>query len=201
MPAAGNLSLTICTDSSNPVADLHPFATSSPEIAGLKLREGMPSVRAMREEVGAESIPNAPGWSRIVFIAAVCALGGIGFLGATIFMNGRALSFYTRLPVAAPAEAPVQPAQEVVSQIAPRPKPAANDRFQAIEFAPRGEINKATLARCRSHVEAGRAFESLSLKRIGAIREAKNNGDPEAICLDYLGAEAPQGLAPDQLRR
>jgi hypothetical protein len=155
----------------------------------------------MREEVGAESIPNAPGWSRIIFIAAICALGGVGFLGATIFMNGRALSFDRRSVPAAVIEAPAQPVQEVVSQIAPKPKPAANDRFQAIEIAPRAEINKATLARCRSHVEAGRAFETLSLKRIAAIRDAKDNVDPQAICRDYLAAEARQELAPDQLRR
>jgi hypothetical protein len=201
MPSPSNLSLTICSNRCNPVADLHPFATYSAEIAALNLREGMQSVRAMREEVGTGSIPNAPGWSRIVFIAAVCALGGVGFLAATILMNGRALSFYTRPAPAAVIEAPVQPAQEVVSQVVAKPKPVANDRFTAIEFAPRGEINKATLARCRSHVEAGRAFESLSLKRVAAIREAKSSVDPEAVCLDYLSAEARQGLAPDQLRR
>jgi hypothetical protein len=52
----------------------------------------MPSVRAMRKEVSSESTPSAPDWSRVIFIAAVCALGGIGFLAASILMNGRALS-------------------------------------------------------------------------------------------------------------
>jgi hypothetical protein len=68
-----------------------------------------------------------------------------------------------------------------------------NDRFQPVDFVPRAEINKAALARCRSHVEAGRPFESLSLKRITEMREVKKTGnDPEAICLDYFAAEAKQ---------
>jgi len=157
----------------------------------------MPSVRAMREEVGTGGIPNAPGWSRIVFIAAVCALGGIGFLAATIIMNGRALSFYRRS--VAPQLADIQPPSpaaatpEAAAKSLPKSKAPANDRFQPIDIAPHGEINKAVLARCRSHVEAGRPFESLSLKPITEIREAKRTGnDPEAICLDYLAAEAKQ---------
>lgn len=56
----------------------------------------MQSVRAMREEVGTPSVPDGAGWSRIVFIALGCALAGIGFLAATIVMNGRALSFVDR---------------------------------------------------------------------------------------------------------
>jgi hypothetical protein len=60
----------------------------------------MQSVRAMREEVGTPSVPDGAGWSRIVFIALGCALAGIGFLAATIVMNGRALSFVER-PAAA----------------------------------------------------------------------------------------------------
>jgi hypothetical protein len=158
----------------------------------------------MREEVGAASVPDGAGWSRIVFIAAICALGGLGFLAATILMNGRALSFYHRsgaVPItetAAPAPAP-----EVVAQPAVKPKPAVNDRFQPIDFVPRAEVNKATLARCRSHVEAGRPFESLSLKRIAELRELRKAGesDPEAICRDHLTAEARQAPGADQLRR
>ena len=156
----------------------------------------MQSVRAMREEVGAESIPNAPGWSRILFIAAICALGGIGFLAATILMNGRALSFFQRSAAAPVVETPAPP--PVLQTPAPalvKPKPPANDGFQAIDIAPRTETNKATLARCRSHVEAGRAFESLSPKRVAEMREARKSGDydPEAICRDYFATEAAAG--------
>jgi hypothetical protein len=150
----------------------------------------------MREEVGTASVPDGAGWSRIVFIAALCALGGIGFLGATIVMNGRALSFFQRAPAVAAVEATAAaPAPDVVPQAIPKPKPPVNDRFQPLEFVQRPEINKASLARCRSHVEAGRAFESLSLKRIGEMRELRKAGeyDPEAICRDYLTAEARQG--------
>ena len=156
----------------------------------------MPSVRAMREEVGAASVSDAAGWSRIVFIAIVCALGGIGFLAASILMNGRALSFYQRgtatTMVADPAAAP---AAEVAAPVPAKPKPVSNDRFQAVDFVPRGEINKAALARCRSHVEAGRPFESLSQKRIAELRELRKTGenDPEAICLNYLAAESRAG--------
>ena len=155
----------------------------------------MPSVRAMREEVGAASIPDAADWSRVIFIAAVCALGGIGFLAATILMNGRALPFYQRGSTAqlADVQLPAPAAAEPAAKPLLKPKPATNDRFQPIDITPRSEINKATLARCRSHVEAGRPFESLSLKRITEIREAKKTGnDPEAICLDYFAAEAKQ---------
>ncbi|MEA2856685.1 MAG: hypothetical protein QOH98_1006 [Methylobacteriaceae bacterium] len=161
------------------------------------------SVRAMRAEVGTESVPDAAGWSRIVFIAAVCALGGVGFLGATVVMNGRALSFQ-RSGAAAVAEAALPaPAPEPVAQAPAKPKPPVNDHFQPVDFAPRPGINKATLARCRSHVEAGRPFESLSLKRIAEIRELRKSGesDPEAICADYLAAEARQIPGLDQLRR
>ncbi|MEA2759165.1 MAG: hypothetical protein QOH65_1778 [Methylobacteriaceae bacterium] len=152
------------------------------------------SVRAMREEVGTASIPNAPGWSRIVFIAAVCALGGIGFLAATILMNGRALSFSQRSTMGQVIETPASgTVPDSLTQAPAKPKPAVNDRFQPVDFVPRAEINKAALARCRSHVEAARPFESLSLKRITEMREAKKTGnDPEAICLDYFAAEAKQ---------
>ncbi len=154
----------------------------------------MPSVRAMRQEVGAESIPNAPGWSRIVFIAAVCALGGIGFLGATILMNGRALSAYQRSNTTALADvqAPVAPAPvaEATSKAVPKPKAPTNDRFLAVEVSPRADINRAALARCRSHVEAGKPFESLSTKQIAAMREARRDADPETICLEYLNADS-----------
>jgi hypothetical protein len=152
------------------------------------------SVRAMREEVGTGSVPNAPGWSRIVFIAAVCALGGIGFLAATILMNGRALSFNQRSTMAQVVETPATATvPDSLTQTPAKPKPALNDRFQPVDFVPRAEINKAALARCRSHVEAGRPFESLSLKRITEMREAKKTGnDPETVCLDYFAAEAKQ---------
>jgi hypothetical protein len=147
----------------------------------------------MRKEIGAESISNAPGWSRIIFIAAFCGLGGLGFLGASVFMNGRAPSFLTRSSVAA-IEAPAKPAQEVVAHPAPKPKAPVNDRFKTVDFAPRTQINKASLARCRSHVDAGRPFEGLSLRRIAEMRDLKKMGesDAEAICVDYLTAEARQ---------
>jgi hypothetical protein len=155
----------------------------------------------MRAEVGTESVPDAAGWSRIVFIAAVCALGGLGFLGATVVMNGRALSFQ-RSSAAPLPEAPVPaPTPEPVAQAPSKPKPPVNDRFQPVDFAPRPGVNKATLARCRSHVEAGRPFESLSLKRIAEMRDTKTNLDPEAICADYLAAEARHIPGVDQLRR
>ena len=155
----------------------------------------MQSVRAMREEVGAGSIPNAPGWSRIVFIAAVCALGGVGFLTATILMNGRALSFSQRSAAAPMIETPAPfAALQAAPQPAAKPKAPLNDRFQAIDIVPRSDINKATLARCRSHVEGGRPFETLSLKRVAEMRESRNQ-DPESICRDYLSAEAAQGAA------
>ena len=142
----------------------------------------------MREEVGTASIPDAANWSRVIFIAAVCALGGIGFLVATILMNGRALPFYQRGSTAqlADVQLPAPAAAEPAAKPLLKPKPATNDRFQPIDITPRSEINKATLARCRSHVEAGRPFESLSPKRIAAIREAKGNTDPEATCIEYL---------------
>ena len=157
----------------------------------------MSSVRAMREEVGAASIPDAADWSRVIFIAAVCALGGIGFLAATILMNGRALPFAQRgstaqlTDVQLPAPAAAEPAAKPLL----KPKPATNDRFQPIDITPRSEINKATLARCRSHVEAGRAFEGLSPKRVAETREQRKAGDrdPESICLDYLAAESRAG--------
>jgi hypothetical protein len=156
----------------------------------------------MRQEVGAASSSNAPGWSRIIFIAAFCALGGIGFLAASIFMNGRASSFLARSNVAA-IETPAKPAQEVVAQPVPKPKAPVNDRFQIVDFAPRAQINKATLARCRSHVEAGRAFEGLSLRRIAEMRDLKKMGesDAEAICVDYLTAEAKQAAGFEQQGR
>jgi hypothetical protein len=69
-------------------------------------------------------------------------------------------------------------------------KPAANDRFQPIDIKPRSEINKAALARCRSHVVAGKPFETLSLKRMAAIREVRGNTDPEAICIEYFAGES-----------
>jgi len=133
-----------------------------------------------------------------VFIAVVCALAGIGFLAATILMNGRALSFVQR-----PAAAQVVDVQAPISTMAPegrsnpiaKPKPPVNDRFQAVDFVPRAVVNKATLARCRSHVEAGRTFEGLSPKRVAEIREQRKTGerDPESICLDYLNAESRVG--------
>ena len=86
----------------------------------------------------------------------------------------------------APAAAAAKPAAKPL----PKPKPAANDRFQPIDIKPRSEINKAALARCRSHVEAGKPFEALSLKRIAAIREARGNTDLEAICIEYFAAES-----------
>lgn len=152
----------------------------------------MPSVRAMREEVGAASIPDAADWSRVIFIAAVCALGGIGFLAATILMHGRGLPFYQRGSTAqlADVQSPAPAVAEPAAKPLPKPKPAANDRFQPIDITPRSEINKAALARCRSHVEAGRPFEALSLKRMAAIRETKGNTDPEAICIEYFTAES-----------
>jgi hypothetical protein len=156
--------------------------------------EAMSSVRVMRTEVGTESIPNAPGWSRIVFIAAVCALGGIGFLGATILMNGRVLSAYQRSNATALADvqAPVAPAPvaEAAPKTTPKPKAPTNDRFLAVEVSPRSDINRAALARCRSHVEAGKPFEGLSLKQMAAYRDARRDADPEAICLEYLSAES-----------
>jgi hypothetical protein len=151
----------------------------------------------MREEVGAASVSDAAGWSRIVFIAIVCALGGIGFLAATILMNGRALSFLQPPTAVAALQAatPVPAAPAEPAAPAAKPKPAANDRFQPIDVLPRGDINKATLARCRSHVEAGRAFESLSLKRMSEMRESRKAGeyDPEAMCRDHLSSEFRQG--------
>jgi hypothetical protein len=149
----------------------------------------------MREEVGAASVSDSAGWSRIVFIAAVCALGGIGFLAATILMNGRALSFLQRpAALAATERQAAQPTAEIVATVAAKPKTPVNDHFQSIDVAPRGEVNKATLARCRSHVEAGRPFEALSLKRIAELRDARTgNSEPEAICREYLSAEARQG--------
>jgi hypothetical protein len=148
----------------------------------------------MRQEVGAESVPDAAGWSRIVFIAAVCALGGIGFLSATILMNGRALSFFQRTSAVAAIEQPTaSPTAEIVANVAAKPKPPVNEHFQPIDVVPRGEVNKANLARCRSHVEAGRPFEALSLKRIAELRDGRHgNSDPEAMCREYLSAEARQ---------
>jgi|1186.fasta_scaffold135246_2 hypothetical protein len=147
---------------------------------------------------GRPSAPDGAGWSRIVFIAVVCALAGIGFLSATILINGRALSFVQR-----PAAAQVVDVQAPISTMAPegrsnpiaKPKPPVNDRFQAVDFVPRAVVNKATLARCRSHVEAGRTFEGLSPKRVAEIREQRKTGerDPESICLDYLNAESRVG--------
>jgi hypothetical protein len=157
----------------------------------------MQSVRAMRGEVGTASPPDGAGWSRIVFIAVVCALAGIGFLAATILMNGRALSFVQR-----PAAAQLADVQAPTSETAPDPasKPVAkpkpvNDRFQPIDFLPRAEINKATLARCRSHLEAGRTFEGLSPKRVAEMREERKTAerDPEAICREYLSTESGAG--------
>jgi hypothetical protein len=201
MREPGNVSLTIPGFGCNAAADLHRFATLPSGKCRLKTRETSMSVRAMRAEGGAESIPDAAGWSRIVFIAAACALGGLGFLGATVFMNGRALSFQ-RSGAPAAVEVPA-PAPEPVPQAPAKPKPPPNDHFQPVDFAPRPGVNKATLARCRSHVEAGRAFESLSLKRMAEMRELRKAGesDPEAICADYLAVEARQGLGSDQLRR
>jgi hypothetical protein len=194
MPATGNLLLTIRESRCNPGLDLHSFATSTAEIAALQREPSMQSVRAMREEVGTASAPDGAGWSRIVFIAAVCALGGVGFLAATILMNGRAQSLFQRPATIAAIEKPTPAEAEAPAPVPIKPKPAVSDRFQAIDVAPRGEINKATLARCRSHVEAGRAFESLSLKRIADMRDARRIGDydPEAICRDYLTPEAKQ---------
>ena len=156
----------------------------------------MQSVRAMREEVGT-SVPDGAGWSRIVFIALGCALAGIGFLAATIVMNGRALSFVSRsaathVDVQAPTAAT---APEAAPKALAKPRPPVNDRFQPVDFLPRAEINKATLARCRSHVEAGRTFEGLSPRRIAEIREERKTAerDPEAICRDYLSTESGAG--------
>ena len=194
MFAAGNLSLTIRGDQRNIAPDLHSFAISSAEIAPLHRELSMQSVRAMREEVGTASAPDGAGWSRIVFIAIICALGGVGFLAATILMNGRALSFAQR-----PAAAQLSDVQTPPSETAPDPAPKpvvktkpVNDRFQPVDFAPRGEINKAALARCRSHVEAGRAFDGLSPKRVVEIREQRQlrDRDPESICAEYLAAES-----------
>jgi hypothetical protein len=197
MPAAGNLSLTIRGDRRNTGVDLHPLATSTAEIAALHREPSMQSVRAMREEVGTPRVPDGAGWSRIVFIAVVCALAGIGFLAATILMNGRALSFIER-PAAAQVDvqAPTSAtAPEASAKALSKPKPPVNDRFQPIEFLPRADINKATLARCRSHVEAGRAFEGLSPKRVAEMREERKTAerDPETICRDYLGTESSAG--------
>ena len=93
MPIAGNLLLTIPGDRCNAAADLHGFATYSPEIAALHLREGMPSVRAMREEVGTGSIPNAPGWSRIVFSIPVTntSVNPARSTGPALFVGGWAI--------------------------------------------------------------------------------------------------------------
>src|SRR4051795_2331672 len=91
------------------------------------------------------------------------------------------------------------PPQETAPDASPKPlakpRPPVNDRFQPIDFLPRAEINKATLARCRSHVEAGRTFEGLSPKRIAEIREERKTGerDPEAICREYLSTESGAG--------
>jgi len=76
-----------------------------------------------------------------------------------------------------------------------KPRTPLNDRFQPIDFLPRAEINKATLARCRSHVEAGRTFEGLSPRRIAEIREERKTAerDPETICREYLSTESGAG--------
>ena len=158
----------------------------------------MQSVKAMRQEVGTATSPDGGSWSRIVFIAAICALGGIGFLGATIVMNGRAPSFsqHPAAPQALDVQAPppataLEPAQKALS----KPKPAINDRFQPVDFAARADVNKATLARCRAHVAAGRPFEDLSTKRVAEMRDLRRAGDydPEAICRDYLLSESRAG--------
>jgi hypothetical protein len=158
----------------------------------------MQSVKAMRQEVGTATSPDGGSWSRIVFIAAICALGGIGFLGATIVMNGRASSFVQR--PAAPQAADVQgPSPATTPEPAPKsvskPKPAINDRFQPVDFAARADVNKATLARCRAHIEAGRPFEELSAKRVAEMRDSRRGGDydPEAICRDYILTESRAG--------
>jgi hypothetical protein len=109
-------------------------------------------------------------------------------------MNGRALSFIQRPVAVAATEQPAPPVAEAPAPVPAKPKPQINDRFQAVDVVPRGEINKATLARCRSHLEAGRPFESLSLKRIAEMRDGRRAGDydPEAICRDYLTVETKQ---------
>jgi hypothetical protein len=181
----------------NDGADLHPFATSSVEVAALHREPPMQSVRAMREEVGTPSVPDGAGWSRIVFIAVGCALAGIGFLAATVVINGRALSFVGR---SAATHLDLQPPTSATAPDPPpkapaKPRPPANDRFQPVDFLPRAEINKATLARCRSHVEAARTFEGLSPRRVAEIREERKPAerDPEAICREYLTTESGAG--------
>ena len=157
----------------------------------------MQSVRAMREEVGTARAPDGAGWSRIIFIAAICALGGVGFLAATILMNGRVLSFAR--PAAVPVTDVQAPSLAAIPEPAPKavskPKSPANDRFQPVDFVARAEVNRAALARCRSHVEAGRVFEGLSPKRVAEIREERkpSDRDPESICRDYLGNESAAG--------
>jgi hypothetical protein len=37
---------------------------------------------------------------------------------------------------------------------------------------------------------AGKPFETLSLKRMAAIREVRGNTDPEAICIEYFAGES-----------
>jgi hypothetical protein len=37
---------------------------------------------------------------------------------------------------------------------------------------------------------AGKPFETLSLKRMAAIREIRGNTDPEAICIEYFAGES-----------
>src|SRR5947209_6865601 len=107
-------------------------------------------------------------------------------------MNGRALPFYQRGSKAqlADVQLPAPAAAEPTAKPLLKPKPAANDRFQPIDIKPRSEINKAALARCRSHIVAGKPFETLSLKRMPAIREVRGNTDPEAICIEYFAGES-----------
>ena len=193
MLPAGNVSLTITADRCNAATDLHAFETPTADFAALHRELSMQSVRAMREEVGTASASSGASWSRIVFIALVCALGGVGFLAATVLMNGRTPSF-VQPPAAAPVDVQ-KPASDQAGELAPKgatkPKREVNGRFQLVDVVPRAEINRAALARCRSHLEAGRAFDGLSPKRVAEIRAQGKAGerDSASICADYLAAE------------
>ncbi|GAC1328825.1 MAG: hypothetical protein NVSMB26_04540 [Beijerinckiaceae bacterium] len=150
----------------------------------------MQSITGIRGEIGTTGDRDA-GWSKIVFIGLLCALGGIGFLGATVLMNGRALSSYWHPKVQALPELPAAPVAETKLPEPIKPKAPRNDHFRPVDFVAPAEINQAVLIRCRSHVEAGRAFESLSPEQVAAKRAQRDLGerDSEAICRDYLAKD------------
>jgi hypothetical protein len=150
----------------------------------------MQSVSGIRAEIGTTGDKDA-GWSKIVFIGLLCALGGIGFLGATVLMNGGTLSSYWRPKAQSVAELPATPATETKLPEPAKPKAQRNDHFQPVDFVAPTQINQAVLVRCRSHVEAGRGFESLSPEEVAAKRAQRKLGDrdSESICRDYLAQD------------